>query len=461
MSVACASSGHIVLTVATSQRYAEAAVALAESVRAHGVAKCVALAATSRLQLSEAQLGLLEPIALPQWVNRWRAERDFCADGGRRQLAGWRLTHILKTQALLLLLSLGVHVLCLDADRRLVGNPMPALRALADDVAGMRDTEFLNFGLVYLRASAATIALIRRVANRTLAAWDQAVFNEELGAAASRTPSLHCCFANAWVRRYVVLAQHVHDFNKDNELYKDCVVVSASANATVGAKDGSGGGGVGDPAWQSRSAAGETRAAADSAADACAGGGMARQTAAAEALTPSESIGVLRAPAQHPPLRGRLFRHWRPLAYNELSLSDRRFNHCTRTPCAAPTPEEDGTAAANAPNGSTLSTAGAPGRSPGGAACVPRARRSQPLALTKPASHAIATRSQTSVLRCTLWPSHTEHIQPDAARCLHGNKLRDGYTYVFNAYRGTPRAVCGQHAQCTCCRRPKESHSET
>ena len=165
-------SGHVVLTVATSLGYLDAATELAASVRVHGVADCVRLAASSRVvvQLGATTRTLLLPVQLPAWVNSWVPEREFCP-----RMVGWRLTHVLKTQALVSLLFTPVRgVLCLDADRRLIGNPIPALSLSGADVAGMRDTSLLNFGLILIRATPANRQLIMRVANRSFAAWDRA-----------------------------------------------------------------------------------------------------------------------------------------------------------------------------------------------------------------------------------------------------------------------------------------------
>ncbi len=64
-------------------------------------------------------------------------------------------------------------------------------------------------------------------------------------------------------------------------------------------------------------------------------------------------------------------------------------------------------------------------------------------------SHAPAA----SPWRCTTWPAGAE-LGGDEARCLHGNKLADGFVYAHNRARGTPSASCGVQARCTCCRRP-------
>ena len=63
----------------------------------------------------------------------------------------------------------------------------------------------------------------------------------------------------------------------------------------------------------------------------------------------------------------------------------------------------------------------------------------------------------TAVWRCTSWPAGSSSTWLDAARCLHGNRLRNGYEYVHNVHRGMATAKCGA---CTCCRRPRDTPSE-
>ena len=167
----CTRANTALLTAATSSVYLEAAFLLAQSARDFAHFPCVHLAAPARLlPLSTSHAALLAPVALARWAAEWLAEPIFC----QRRMSGWRQTHVLKTQALLRLLARGLHVLLLDADRRLVGDPLPALEAIGVDVAGMRDEALINVGLLYVRASAPSLALARRVANRSLAGWDRA-----------------------------------------------------------------------------------------------------------------------------------------------------------------------------------------------------------------------------------------------------------------------------------------------
>ena len=110
-----------------------------------------------------------------------------------KHLSGWRHSGILKMHALTLLLDHGFDLLIVDVDWRFVANPLAALRAQPMSIVAARDQtrHMLNVGAMYIRATSATRRLALRTFNRTFAAWDQAVFTEEAGAA-----GVGCCWAN-------------------------------------------------------------------------------------------------------------------------------------------------------------------------------------------------------------------------------------------------------------------------
>ena len=407
--VPCVRDGTALLTVATSSAYLDNALLLAQSARAHAHFPCVHLAAPARLlPLESAHAALLTPVILPRWAADWLAEAQFCT----RHMSGWRQTHILKTQALLQLLERGLHVVLLDADRRFVGDPMPALESIGVDVAGLRDEALLNFGLLYIRASASTRALAYRVANRSTVAWDQAVFSEEIGA----NRSLTCCYTNHWVRQCVKLEQHTHDLNK-----LDAVAVET----------------------QAAQAASECRGSAD-------------RPAYGAALRPP--IGS-----------GRMFQTWHSSRYNELPLAHRKYSRCTRTPCLV---RLEGVVGAR----TDASSIGEGGGFDSGVASSSSAKSTGPptvcveagsnvSAHLSPPPHdgptAVVTADAAASrleLRCTVWPPGSDGM-PDRQRCAHGDTLRDGYRYVFNQGRGTRNAACGAGAACTCCRYPLAGHA--
>eukprot|EP00966_Prymnesium_polylepis_P009631 222299-Prymnesium_polylepis.1 len=73
---------------------------------------------------------------------------------------------------------------------------MPFVRLSKEDVVALSDvpaTALLNVGLVWMRSNPMTQLVARRIANRSLVAWDQGLFNEE--AVAWR---LQCCASNTW-----------------------------------------------------------------------------------------------------------------------------------------------------------------------------------------------------------------------------------------------------------------------
>ncbi|CAK0842921.1 unnamed protein product [Prorocentrum cordatum] len=60
-------------------------------------------------------------------------------------------------------------------------------------------------------------------------------------------------------------------------------------------------------------------------------------------------------------------------------------------------------------------------------------------------------------MECAWWPPEEGSNGSPQRQCEHGNGLGNGYVYFWNARRGTPFAVCGQSANCDCCRK-KVSH---
>lgn len=66
----------------------------------------------------------------------------------------------------------------------------------------------------------------------------------------------------------------------------------------------------------------------------------------------------------------------------------------------------------------------------------------------------------TGTLRCAPgWPKGGTGTNEQ--KCLHGNSLHDGFTYVYNSGRGTPNASCTDgiytKANCWCCRCPSNA----
>eukprot|EP00966_Prymnesium_polylepis_P137668 3181527-Prymnesium_polylepis.1 len=191
---ACATQATIVVSVATTNAYHALTVRTAVSAHAIGV-PCVAVAAAAEVTSSHRLVRRL-PLA---FASAWRPPPEWC----RRKLAGWRHASVLKTHAMLLVLSRGSHVLFVDADWRFGrASPLETLAACGHDAVALKDRgHFVNVGLLYVRSSPATIAVARRTANRSVVAWDQAVFNEEAGAPGAL---MTCCHANR------VFGRHFH-----------------------------------------------------------------------------------------------------------------------------------------------------------------------------------------------------------------------------------------------------------
>ena len=292
----CSTERATILTVATSPAYLESAAALAVTVHTH-IPRMACIHVAMPASLSAAlHSPLLMPVALQPWASHWLPEQHFCTT----RMSGWRQTHVLKTQALLSLLSRGLDVLLLDADRRLLGNPLPALQASGVDVAGMRDEALLNLGLVYMRASARMLSFAQRVVNRSLHAWDQAIFNEEISAARS----ISCCYTNRWIKQCVEIVESMHRLNKDSD-----VAAVTQRQQTIECRTTRGrGDGVGTGGQTRRPSHGE----------------------GTDGVAPTAPTETLRPPTNP---AARMFRSWDPVGYNELPLGARKYNRCTRTAC--------------------------------------------------------------------------------------------------------------------------------
>jgi hypothetical protein len=120
-------------------------------------------------------------------------------------LYGWRRTGLYKMRLWRVVLDAGLDILSIDANFRMVFNPMPYLLAIraapcercpwlpADlrpgggpvDVVALHDgpaNKLLNIGLWWMRSTNATRTVAWRSENRTWGGWDQFIVNEELQA---------------------------------------------------------------------------------------------------------------------------------------------------------------------------------------------------------------------------------------------------------------------------------------
>jgi hypothetical protein len=137
---------------------------------------------------------------------------------------GWRLSHLLRSSLIVLLLSNGHGVFSVDADWRMV-HPF-SLRLLAGhDVVGLQDHEplghYLNIGLMYVRSTNDTRVAWRRTMNRTYLGWDQSIANEEI--AASRAS---CCRLNTWLLKAFGRNHTIHAYKRSSVGERSCGVKS-------------------------------------------------------------------------------------------------------------------------------------------------------------------------------------------------------------------------------------------
>ena len=134
---------------------------------------------------------------------------------------GWRRVHPYKMKMWMFVLNAGFNLLGMDSDWVLIANPLPRLltshqlllsskannsyeRVAMDDhaadfVAVLHDgygRRQLNIGLVFVRSTPITIMLARTAFNRSFAAQDQPIINEELNAGQlTGHRRVSCCFS--------------------------------------------------------------------------------------------------------------------------------------------------------------------------------------------------------------------------------------------------------------------------
>jgi len=130
---------------------------------------------------------------------------------------GWRRSHMHRSRMWRVVIEAGFHLLAIDVDWSFTdvnGHPLQpsmdkvvaALRStrtetghFADVVAGETDYRqggsVFNVGLMWLRSTPTTLALVRRCEARSHSGWEQGVFNEEIGWGDG---TVHCCVPDRW-----------------------------------------------------------------------------------------------------------------------------------------------------------------------------------------------------------------------------------------------------------------------
>ena len=149
------------------------------------------------------------------------------------QYYGWRRSHLYRTWMWYVVVSHNYDLLAVDLDWRFISNPLPSLYSakqpggsaaavvashdevptasllakrirspprLRDVMPGLHEastsrysTPFLNVGLMFVRSGGQTTVLAEQVMQRTLHAWEQGIFNEELNWGVGA--NLSCCHA--------------------------------------------------------------------------------------------------------------------------------------------------------------------------------------------------------------------------------------------------------------------------
>ena len=222
-----ASERIIFASVATNAFYFAEAARLATNAKAtlrYGEFHCIALAVSDAVETTPANL-LLQPLLLPGRAS-WRPEASWC----KRKLSGWRHTSILKLGLLETVLSHGYGALVVDVDWRFTANPLPSLLGCRLDLISMRDNHFVNIGLMLIRNTPTTRTLARRAANRSVAAWDQALINEELNGEDAAPDRLPCCVANEFFTANFARKRGVNEAKKSQQ--PQCISTPRPHSAT-------------------------------------------------------------------------------------------------------------------------------------------------------------------------------------------------------------------------------------
>lgn len=219
---ACVISGTstVIGMTASNTRYFRGIVEFANQAHARG-APCVVASVASFVDAAHPLVRTLK-LPLAAW---WKPEEEFCDD----HISGWRHAGVLKTQLMALLLRLGYDCFIIDADWTPTAAISPIIEQLRQrwDVAALADPwtdegtmRMMNIGLLWMRNTHETRRLGERIANRTYAAWDQLIVNQEVEAS-----SLRCCVSIAALQSAFVRGrlEAMHDEAKQNDdAQEDC-----------------------------------------------------------------------------------------------------------------------------------------------------------------------------------------------------------------------------------------------
>ena len=191
----CSANGTLVASVAT-QADTEFARVLAASVVSAGF-PCLVVQPTAQLHIASDSV-LLLPLLTPMPVPR----RRWCRSVAQYQQ---RILELHRAALWRAVLEQHLDLLAIDVALVLVSSPLPYLQALAThdsatpDVVGTRHTWALRHDLIWIRSTAATLAVATRAENRT---WGTSLaFDEELSYG-SDIANASCCHTQC-LRRFV------------------------------------------------------------------------------------------------------------------------------------------------------------------------------------------------------------------------------------------------------------------
>ena len=193
----CAQNGTVFASFATNTFYAQRASRLARSLVAHAHVPCLCVAMVN-LSIS---VPTIEVEAVEFDASKFPIGSKYC-----NHMAGWRLHSFLQPILLVHLLTQGFNVFSIDTDWYMV-RPLATLPRY--DVIALRDSHYLNVGLMYIRNTRATRRAFHRVANRSHVAWDQSVTNEEVAAS-----SASCCQWNTGLTVAFLKDESVHKLKR-------------------------------------------------------------------------------------------------------------------------------------------------------------------------------------------------------------------------------------------------------
>ena len=213
--VTCAVQNVVFTTFATDDYYIDYAYRTAESVESH-MRTCVCLVLPEKLNnISHKSYVRFLPID----TNQFAIDPMFCTRF-KLNLYGWRMVSFLKTSALVIFLSQNKDIFIVDGDW-IMQRPLPLPLPQSLDVVALPSwRHFFNVGLMFMRSTTITRSKSVLIANRTYAAWDQAIINEEI--ASSQADCGISNSLNRYFERNANGAHHSHVIRGSKNTVYEC-----------------------------------------------------------------------------------------------------------------------------------------------------------------------------------------------------------------------------------------------